>query len=101
VLEETNLLNLEYDLRVRLIQLVNWCCLCKTDEETIDHLHCEYAPDIWHLVLNSFGVSWVKPSNILQLLHCWKFLRWGHPKEAIWKVFPTLLLWTIWKERNR
>jgi hypothetical protein len=41
--------------------MINQCCQCKKDEETINHLilHCEYVADIWHLVLNSFGVSWV------------------------------------------
>jgi hypothetical protein len=60
------------NLRRREFQLINQCCLCEKDEETINHLfvHCEYAADIWHLVLNSFGVSWAMLCNILQLLHC-------------------------------
>jgi hypothetical protein len=73
-------------------QLVNRCCLCKKDEETINHLliHCESTVDIWHLVFNIFGVSWVMPSNILQFLQCWRLQGRGHPKEAIWKVIPAL-----------
>jgi hypothetical protein len=40
-------------------QLINQCCLCKKDEETINYLlfHCEFYVGIWHLVLISFGVS--------------------------------------------
>jgi len=62
--------------------IVNWCCLCKKDEETFNHLiiHCEYTVDIWHFVLNIFGVM---PSNILELLQCWKFQGRGHPKDSI------------------
>jgi hypothetical protein len=56
--------------------------------------------DIWHLVLISFGVSWVTLGNVPQLLHCWEFLGHGHPREAIWKVIPALLMWSIWRERK-
>jgi hypothetical protein len=55
-------------------QLINHCCLCEKDDETINL--CEFTVDISHFVLNGFGVSWVTPGNVLQLLHCWKFL--GH-----------------------
>jgi hypothetical protein len=73
------------NLRRQGFQLINRCCLCKKDEETINHLllHCQYAADIWHLVLNRFWVSWVMPGNILQLLHCWKFLGQGHPSRGV------------------
>jgi len=35
------------------------------------------------------------------LLNCWKFLGHEHPGEAIWKVIPAFLMWSIWRERNR
>lgn len=88
------------NLRLWGFQLVNRCCLCNKDEETINHLLHEYAADIWHLVLNSFGVSRVMPGNILQFLHCWKFQGRGHPREVIWKVIPALLMWSVWKEKS-
>jgi hypothetical protein len=41
------------------------------------------------------------PSNIVELLQCWKTQGRGKSKEAIWKVIPTLLMWSIWREINR
>jgi hypothetical protein len=81
------------NLRRQGFQLINRCCLCNKNEEAIHFLlHCEFSVDIWHLVLISFGVSWVTPGNVPQLLHCWKFLGHGHSRETIWKVIPTLLI---------
>jgi N6-adenosine-specific RNA methylase IME4 len=36
------------NLKRQGFQLINQCCLCKKDEETINHLflHCEYAANI-------------------------------------------------------
>jgi len=46
--------------------LVNWCGLCKKNEETINQLliHSEYISDLWYLVLNLFKVSWAMLNNI-------------------------------------
>jgi hypothetical protein len=90
-------------LKKRGFTLGNWCCLCKMNEETTNHLliHCEYTSALWQLILNLFGVSWVMPNNIQEFLHCWKVQGRGHPKEAIWKVIPALLMWSIWREMNR
>jgi len=38
------------------------------------------------------SVYYLSKKNILELLHCWKSQRRGHPKEAIWKVIPELLM---------
>jgi hypothetical protein len=62
------------NLRRQGLMLVNWCCLCKKSEETINHLiiYYEFTSEIWNSVLILLGVSWVMPSNILEMLHCWK-----------------------------
>ena len=52
------------------LPLVNWCCLCKCDEETVDHLllHCKFASALWSEVLIMFGVQWVMLDIIVSLL---------------------------------
>ena len=54
--------------------LVNWCCMCREDEETIDHLflHCKVANELWDLVLSLFGMHWVMPRRVVDLLACWQ-----------------------------
>jgi hypothetical protein len=51
------------NLRRRHIVLVSWCCMCKADGESVDHLllHCSYAKELWDLVFAMFGVHWVMP----------------------------------------
>ncbi len=90
------------NLRRRDFSLVNWCYLCKKNEDIVNHLliHCEYTNDLWHLVSNLFRVSWAMSSNILELLHYWKIWGRGHPKEAFWKVIPVFLTSSIWREKN-
>ena len=46
--------------------------MCECNGEYIDHLflHCLIAKDLWFVVLGLFGVSWVLPKNVVELLAC-------------------------------
>ena len=50
---------IEENLRRRNIILVSWCCMCKRDEETVDHLllYCPIARDLLDLVFALYGVE--------------------------------------------
>lgn len=39
----------------------------------MDHLllHCAYARELWSLVLCLYGVQWVMPNKVVDLLACW------------------------------
>jgi hypothetical protein len=90
------------NLRKRNVIVIEWCCLCKKSGESIDHLllHCEVARDLWSYVLILFGVEWVMPRTVLELLNSWgAAIGCGHAKEA-WRLAPLCLLWCIWRERN-
>jgi hypothetical protein len=41
--------------------------------ESIDHLllHCEVARDLWSSLFNLFGVDWVMPRRVRELLMSW------------------------------
>lgn len=60
------------NLRKRWLMVIDWCCMCKRDGETVDHLllHCLIARDFWDLVFSMFGVAWVMPRGVLELLAC-------------------------------
>jgi hypothetical protein len=49
---------------------IDWCCICKKTEENPDHLllHCDIARDLWNLVLRMFGVEWVMPRRVVELV---------------------------------
>jgi hypothetical protein len=51
------------NLRKRNVVVVEWCCLCKKNGKSIDHilLHCEVVRELWSCILKLFGVEWVMP----------------------------------------
>ena len=57
-------------LRRRGFTIVDWCCLCLCSEESVDHLllHCGEVSRLWSFAFRSFGVSWVLPKRVSDLL---------------------------------
>ena len=58
---------------MRNIYIVNRCCMCKNIWESVGHLLlcCSYAYNLWTFVFSLFGVSWVMPKQVVDLLACW------------------------------
>uniref|UniRef100_A0A2N9GQ21 Reverse transcriptase domain-containing protein n=1 Tax=Fagus sylvatica TaxID=28930 RepID=A0A2N9GQ21_FAGSY len=90
------------NLMRRGYSLAGWCCMCRNEWETGDHLllHCVQASDLWSAVLRSFGVCWVFPNSIKDLLYGW-FNSFGKHESKIWNLVPLCLLWIVWRERNQ
>jgi hypothetical protein len=75
--------------------------MCKKTEESVDHLllHCVVAFALWYSLFNLFGLSWVIPQRVMNLLACWWSL--GQSRSAtVWKMASTCLFWYLWRERN-
>jgi len=86
----------------RNVVVIEWCCMCKKNGESMDHLllHCEVARDLWSYIFSLFGIEWVMPRMVLELLTSWgASVRYGRAKEA-WRLTPLCLLWCIWRKRN-
>jgi hypothetical protein len=75
--------------------------MCRNDRETGNHLliHCLVVFALWHSVLWSFGVLWVFPNNIADLLYGW-FNCFGKHNCLVWNLVPHGIMWTVWCERN-
>ena len=90
------------NLRRHKVIILDWCYLCKADGESINHLllHCPVARDLWNLVCSLFGVSWVMPRGVVDLLFCWNGSLGSHEAGNIWKMIPHYLMWCLWCECN-
>jgi hypothetical protein len=89
------------NLRKRHVIVIDRCCMCKRQGESVDHLllHCETACALWDTILSRFGLSWVMPLRVIELFECW----WtgGRSNSAVvWKMVPLCLMWCLWRERN-
>uniref|UniRef100_A0A2N9IAI6 Reverse transcriptase domain-containing protein n=1 Tax=Fagus sylvatica TaxID=28930 RepID=A0A2N9IAI6_FAGSY len=90
------------NLRKRRVTILDWCCMCKSSGESVNHLlvHCPVAWELWSMVLVIFGKNWVMPRDVVDLLSCWKEIRGNSKAGKIWKMVPHCLMWCLWQERN-
>jgi hypothetical protein len=88
------------NLRKRGFILQNWCCMCKRNGESVDHLflHCSVARDMWSMVLGMFGVHWVMPRSVLDLFSCWMGRLGRNDSVLVWKMILHCLIWCLWRE---
>ena len=90
------------NLRKRRVTILDWCCMCKSSGESVNHLlvHCPIAWELWSMVLVIFGKSWVMPHDVVDLLSCWTGSRGKSEAGKIWKMTPHCLMWCLWQEQN-
>ena len=89
-------------MRLRRLEFVDWCIMCRHSGKTVDHLllHCEMTHRLWSFVYITFGLSWVISSSIPDLLFGW--WNWlGKHSSQIWNLVPLCILWCIWREWNQ
>uniref|UniRef100_A0A2N9I5U4 U6 snRNA-associated Sm-like protein LSm1 n=1 Tax=Fagus sylvatica TaxID=28930 RepID=A0A2N9I5U4_FAGSY len=55
---------------------------------------------MWDTVFNLFGLTWVMPKRVVDLLSCWQGKMGRHRNIEIWRAIPHCLMWCLWKERN-
>ena len=73
---------------------MDWCYMYKCNGESVDHLflHCPVATELWAMVLGLFGVNWVMPKFVVEILACWQGQFGHHCNGHIWIVFPHYLM---------
>ena len=89
-------------LRKRGLIIADWCCMCKHNGESVDHLllHCRLALEMWSMVFALFGVQWVMPHTVLDLFTGW----YGFPGQnrcaVVWRIVPHCVIWCLWLEQK-
>ena len=90
------------NLQKRHFVVLEWCFMCKRCGESVDHLllHCPIAYEMWSMIFCLFGICWVMPQRVVDLLNCWTCNFRRHRNIVIWRFVPHCLMWCIWRERN-
>ena len=85
------------NLRKRGLIIQSWCCMCKRNGKSVDHLflHCPVAMDMWSMVFGLFGMQWVMPSSVLDLFSCWMGSLGRNDYVLVWKMITHHLIWCL------
>ena len=81
--------------------LVNKCCLCYCDGESVDHLllHCKFFHTLWCEAFVVFRIQWVMPRSVSSFFFIWR--NWfGKHLSTIWNMVLTCLMWLVCQECN-
>ena len=82
---------------------LNWCILCRSSNETIDHLflYCPIALGLWQRIFSQAGKEWVSLGTICYMMMI-SFKCFGNSfrGRALQRIACLSLLWIVWKERN-
>ena len=62
--------------------------MCKRCGESVDHLllHCPIAYEMWSMIFCLFGICWVMPQRVVDLLDCWSCNFGRHCNIVIWRI---------------
>lgn len=52
---------------------INRCTMCRCNWESVEHLliHSPNAQDLWSSAPTAFGVTWVMPRQVIELMFTW------------------------------
>lgn len=81
----------------------NWCSLCMADSETSNHIfsHCNFAFELWRLVLQELEKTWTVPFSISDCFLPSTGPRIGKKGKALLRMIVQAVCWVLWLERNR
>ncbi|KAG5632654.1 hypothetical protein H5410_004371 [Solanum commersonii] len=79
------------------VMLFVWSCW---ENNSYLFIHCPVTGQLWQLFLNMVGIRWSMPATSVDLLKCWNQNDGAISQKNWWKLVPSCIWWTIWKERN-
>lgn len=73
------------------------CLLCYNDEKSTSHLllHCPFAWKIWCGCAKDFGINFIVPRSLMDLLQGWNLKAFNCFGRKLWKVVPDAVCWAI------
>ncbi|KAI8570885.1 hypothetical protein RHMOL_Rhmol01G0073500 [Rhododendron molle] len=78
------------------------CPCCSLIVETPEHLFllCQFAWDVWSLILDWWHVRWVCPASLLDLFTWWLDFGFKNLEKFLWETTFHATIWSVWLVRN-
>ena len=75
------------------VLILDWCYMCKSNG-VVDHilLYCPIVYELWSMVFTLFGIYWVIPKTLVELLACRQGKFGRHRNGVIWMAVPHCLM---------
>ncbi|WMV51888.1 hypothetical protein MTR67_045273 [Solanum verrucosum] len=64
-----------------------------------ERLTCSITDQLWKIFINLRGIAWAMPSKIADTLFSWEEAGAAARNRERWRIIPSCIRWTIWKER--
>ncbi|XP_048494429.1 uncharacterized protein LOC125494726 [Beta vulgaris subsp. vulgaris] len=79
-----------------------YCIFCSEYPESSEHLllHCAFSRDLWMWWINIWEIKWVFPQKLHEAFEQWSCVEKNPNFKKIWCAIFSIIIWTIWKERN-
>ncbi|XP_059075157.1 uncharacterized protein LOC131875143 [Cryptomeria japonica] len=77
--------------------------MCGEAEDDLDHLllQCKIVQKCWYMVKGKLQWQGPLPNSLKDMFDSWPRLNKKSKFSSIWNICPSLVIWEIWKERNR
>eukprot|EP00253_Pinus_taeda_P003415 PITA_03415 len=92
------------NLRKRKFEGPSICLNCKKEEETVVHLMqlCPFSRKIWEKVTFRCQKEGRELGDLNNTLHKWPQQPYqSNILNSLWQILPGIVMWNLWKERNR
>lgn len=88
--------------REKVFVCLAYACYATNTQESCSHLllHCVFSWEIWCGMVREFRLTFVAPSNIMNLIHGWRINALNSMGRTIWRLVPAAICWAVWRERN-
>nr|XP_027086420.1 uncharacterized protein LOC113708150 [Coffea arabica] len=98
-----SLVPVDINLKHRGILLASRCSCCLSHEETLGHLFATgpVAAAVWEFFQRRFGILEAQPSSLAARVLLWFSSASPSSRGHIRTIVPVLILWFLWKTRNR
>jgi hypothetical protein len=90
-------------LKLYGIQGPSICTLCWQNEESLNHLllDCPFAIQCWNWLNKILGWECASDISLKNWITSWPLLYQKSLWGSLWIIAPSMVIWKIWKERNR